>query len=253
MGATVWYDPLVGRFDVIKDQEIVCFCRFGTTLLALAKNKQFFLLADYAWESASIPPLPATDDLQNPVILTYHSFLIIVNSDVIWVHDDDFCDWIKFKLSTEGRKFEGSPKDSFAVLSGKLFVCSSSQEMVYSVELQQVVDIALNYSNSENSLSTKHEPLQLNLIFKGATFIFPHAKYLLAFHNTSASIDRVWYYDVQCYHWHNVEYNSSDASGVMLKDWMSMSDCAAILDLTLPSAWAITSWGHAKLYGIQLV
>ena len=297
MGATVWYDPLEGKFDAIKDQEMVCFGHFGTTLLGLAKNKRFFLLTDYAWESASIPPLPA-DDLQNPIILTYHSFLIIVNGNVIWVHDDDFCDWMQFELSVEGRNFEGSPKNSFAILSGKLFVCSSSEEMVYSVELQQVVDITLNYSNSkanENSVPMKQEHskpkqdsgtmedalkdaisddiqmpdkkdqqmpdkkdppkqiLQLNRIFKGATFIFPHATNLLAFHNTPASIDRVWYYDVRCYHWHNVEYNSSDASGAMLKNWVSMSDCAGILHLSLPSAWSITSWGHAKLYEIQLV
>ena len=294
MGATVWYDPLVGKFDAIRDHEIVCFGHFGTTLLALAKNKQFFLLTDYAWKSASIPPLPA-DDLQNPVIMTYHSFLIIVNGNTIWVHDDDFCDWMQFELSVEGGNFEASPKNSFAILSGKLFVCSSSQETVYSVELQQVVDVTMNYSNSkanENSLPTEQEdnskpkqdsgtmedalkvalkdavsdetqipdkkdppkqPLRLNRIFKGATFMFLHAENLLAFHSSPASVDRVWYYDVRCCHWHNVEYNGSDAIGVMLKNWISLSNCAGILDLTLPSAWSITSWGHAKLYGIQLV
>ena len=291
VGATAWYDPLVGRFDAIRDQEIACFGRFGTALLALSKNKQFFLLTDNAWESASIPPLPA-DNLQHPIILTYHSFLIIVDGYVIWVHDDNLCGWMQFALTVEGGNFDVSPKNSFTILAGKLFVCSSFQETVYSVELQQVVDVALSYSKTnENSLPTNQEPskdadtmkvenslkdalkdacldetqmpnnnespkrtLQLNLIFKGASFIFLHAENLLAFHSSSTSVDRAWYFDVRCYHWHNIEFNSSEIGGVMLKYWISLSNGAAgILDLVLPSAWAITSWGRAKLYEIQLI
>ena len=296
VGATAWYDPLVGRFDAIKDQEITCFGHFGTALLALAKNKQFFLLTDNAWESASIPPLPA-DNLQDPIILTYHSFLIIVNGDVIWVHDDNLCGWMQFALTVEGGKnLDGSPKNSFAILAGKLFACSSLQEMVYSVELQQMVDITLSYSKTiQNSLLANQEnlkprqvvdtmevedslkdalkdacldetqvpnsnespkwTLQLNLIFKGASFIFLHSENLLAFHSSSTSVDRAWYYDVRCYHWHNVEYDSSKVGGKMLKNRISLSNGASgILDLVLQSAWAMTSsWGRAKLYEIQLI
>lgn len=38
-GVTVWCDPLVGKFDAIKEEEIACFGQFGTDLLALGKNK----------------------------------------------------------------------------------------------------------------------------------------------------------------------------------------------------------------------
>lgn len=265
---TIWYDPLVGIFHTIRNQEVVCFACTGyngTTLLALGKKKQFFLLKDDAWEVASIPSLPV-DDLQNPVILTYQSLLIVVNGSAVWVHGENLCDWIQFELLIDDGDFKTSPKNSFAILGGKLFACNSSQETVHCVELQQVIDITLKYSNSEikkEDSSSKQQNnskpkqgsdnkgiLQLNRILKGATFIFLHAENLLAFHNTPSSVDRVWYYDVRCYHWHNVEYNSKDVTGVMQKNWISLCGCAGILEF----AWATwgTAWGNAKLYNIQL-
>lgn len=256
MGSVVWYDPVVGIFDAITDEEIVCFGHFENNMLALTKNKQFCLLTDYAWKNASIPSLPV-DDIHHPVILTYQSLLIVINGSVVWVHDDSLCGWMQFKLSFKGTNFEISPKNSFAILAGKLFVCFSSQETVYSVELQQVIDIML----MEDALKDDETPkannrevhpkwtLQLNPILKGATFVFRHDGSLLAFHNTPSSIDRVWYYDVQCYHWHDVEYHSSDASSMMLKTWISLSSGAGILELV----WSTWSWGQAKLYEIQLV
>ena len=299
VSATVWYDPVVGKFDVIRDLEIVCFSYFGTSLLALAKNRKFFLLSNYTWEATSIPPLPATaGDLQNSVLLTYHSILIIVNGKVVWVHVDNVYDWMQFELEVDGN-FEVSSKNSFTILAGKLFACISSQKTVYSVELQQLIDIALNYSNSNingNCLSTQQDAvksmqenqtvhvsiedalndaisdetpipdntgqsilskqtLKMNKILKGATFIFCHAENLLAFHNSPSSIDKVWYYDAQCCHWHNVEYDSNDASSVMLKKWICLSNnYAGILELALPSGWTFTtSWGQSKLYEIQLL
>ena len=310
VGAVVWYDPLVGKFDVIRDQEIVCFGHFGTSLLALSKNRRFFLLTDYAWEATSIPSLPATaGDLQNSVLLTYHSILIIVKGKVVWVYvDNNYC-WMPFELVVEKGDFEISSKNSFTILAGKLFVCISSQKTVYSVELQQLIDITLNYSNSkadgkylstqqddskskkenqtftiedalndavsdetpisDNTASSK-QILQMNQILKGATFIFRHAENLLAFHNTPSSIDRIWYYDVRCYHWHDVAIGSSnnDTTGALLKNWISLHDRAGVLELALPSAWMLTTawgqaklpsgwmlttaWGQAKLYEIQL-
>ena len=275
-GTTVWYNPFVGKFDAIRNQEIVCFGHFGTNLLALARNKQFYLLTNFTWEVASIPSLPV-DDLKNPIILTYQSLLIIIIGKVVWVHDDGVCDWVQFELSVAEGDLDISPKNSFAILAGKLFVCISSQETVYSVELQQVMDKILNYPNSktdEDNLSTQEDEtkpkeaetstpdsaegkplppklmLQLNQILKGATFIFLHVEILLAFHNTPGSIDRVWYYDVRCYHWHNVEYNSNDASSLMLKNWISLSNCAGVLEFV----WSKWAWAqcHAKLYKIQL-
>ena len=298
VGAIVWYDPLVGKFDVIRDQEIVCFGHFGTSLLAMAMNRQFFLLTNYAWETTSIPSLPETaGDLQNSVLLMYHSILIIVKGKVVWVYADDNCCWMPFELVVEGGDFEISSKNSFTILAGKLFVCIPSQETVYSVELTQLIDITLNYSNlkaNENRLLTQQDDLkskkenqmdtiedalndavsdeapisdntgqsvsskqilQMNRILKGATFIFLHAKYLLAIHNTPSSIDRVWYFDVRCYHWHDVAIGSSnnDTTGAMLKKWISLHDCAGVLELALPSAWTLTTaWGQAKLYEMQL-
>ena len=294
----IWYDPLLGKFNVIRDQEIITFGHFGTTLLALAKDKQFFTLTDNAWQATSIPSLPsAAGDLQNPVILMYHSMLIIVNGNVVWVYNDSVCKWVQLELSVEEGDFEVSPTNSFAILADKLFVCISSQKIVYSVGLQQLIDITLSYSNSKtsgNCLSTQQDAilklrqenqsvhfrledalddavlavpdntgqsnffkkiLKMNKILKGATFIFCHARNLLALHNTSSSIDKIWYYDAQCCHWHNVEYDSNDASSVMLKKWICLSNnCAGILELALPSAWTFTtSWGQAKLYEIQLL
>ena len=291
--AVIWYDPLLGEFDVIIDQEITTFGHFGTSLLALGKAKQFFILIDYAWQAASIPSLPpAAGDLQNPVILMYHSILIIINGSVVWAYNDGVCEWVQLELLVEEGNFEVSSVNSFAILADKLFVCVSSQKTVYSVELQKLIDITLNYSNSKangNRLSTKQDDLKLkkenqtvtveealkdavsddasvpdnkgqtipcrqtlrlNQIFKGATFIFLHGENLLAFHNAPSSIDKAWYYDVQCCHWHNVEYDSNKASSVMLKKWVHLSNCAGIHELVLPSTW---SWGQAKLYEIQLL
>ena len=276
-GATIWYDHKVGKFDAITDEEIACFGHFGTDLLALGKNKQFFRLKDNAWKGALIPSLPA-DNLHNPAILTYHSLLIIINDNVVWVRDDIVCEWMQFELSSDDGDFKGSPKNSFAILAGKLFICCSSKESVYFVELQHVIDKCYansksnaspqNGTNYENGLKddtsgetpgpentvekqVKHI-ICLSRILKGATFIFLHAENLLAFHNTPSSIDRVWYYDVQCYHWHNVEYNSNDANGVMLKNWISLSNCAGILEFVW--SWALSAtWGEAKLYEIQLI
>ena len=174
---------------------------------------------------------------------------------MVWAHDDKACEWLEFEMSVEEGDFEVSPNNSFAILAGKLFVCNSSQETVYSVDLQEVIDRLYNSKVSEN-VSLMQQPkriLQLKRILKGATFIFRHAEDLLAFHNTPSTIDRVWYYDVRCYHWHNIECSSSDASGVMLKNWLSLPNCAGILELALTSAWTLTtSWGQAKLYEIQV-
>ena len=257
-GATVWYHPMVGTFDAITNVEIACFGHFGTRLLALGQlgnNKQFFLLKDNSWEVASIPALPV-DDLKNPVILTYYSLLIIVNGDMIWAHDDNTRKWVAFEMSvSEEGNFKVSLKNSFAILAGKLFACDSSQETVYSVDLQEVIDKLSNSEvNDDSSLMQQPKQiLKLKRILKGATFIFRHAEDLLAFHNIPSAIDRVWYYDVQCYHWHNVECSSNDASGVMLKNWLSLSNGAGILELALTSAWTLTtSWGQAKLYEVQV-
>ena len=54
-----------------------------------------------------------------------------------------------FELVVEGGDFEVSSKNSFTILAGKLFVCISSQKTVYTVELQQLIDITPNYSNSK--------------------------------------------------------------------------------------------------------
>ena len=282
-GATVWYDPVIGKFDIITDEEIACFGHFGSDLLALGTNKQFFLLKDNTWKGALIPSLPASD-LHNPAILTYYSLLIIIDDNVIWVHDDIVHEWMQFELSSDEGDFKGSPKNSFAILAGKLFACCSSQESVYSVELQHVIDKYYPnnaHTSPQNGLKLKQEKetnenglkddtsdvtpvpdstaekqakhvLHLSRILKGATFIFLHAENLLAFHNTPTSVDRIWYYDVQCYHWHNVEYGSSDANSVMLKNWVSLSNCAGILEFAW--SWALsTTWGEARLYQIKLV
>ena len=252
VGATVWYDPTVGTFDAITNAEIACFGHFGTRLLALGKNKQFFLLKDYIWEVASIPTLPV-DDLKNPVILTYDSLLLIVNGGMVWAHDDNTHKWVEFEMSVEEGDFEVSLKNSFAILAGKLFACNSSQETVYFVDIQKVIDKLSKVNDDSSLMQQPKQILLLKRILKGATFIFHHAEDLLAFHNTPSTIDRVWYYDVQCYHWHNVECSGNDASSMMLKNWLSLSNCAGILDLTLTSAWTLTtSWGQAKLYEVQV-
>ena len=252
VGATVWYDPTVGTFDAITNAQIACFGHFGTRLLALGKNKQFFLLKDYIWEVASIPTLPV-DDLKNPVILTYYSLLLIVNGSMVWAHDDNTRKWDGFEMSVEEGDFEVSLNNSFAILAGKLFACNSSQETVYSVDIQEVIDRFSKVNDDSSLMQQPKQILLLKRILKGATFIFRHAEDLLAFHNTPSTIDRVWYYDVQCYHWHNVECSDNDASSMMLKNWLSLSNCAGILDLTLTSAWTFTtSWGQAKLYEVQV-
>lgn len=81
--------------------------------------------------------------------------MIVINDDAIWVHDDIVHEWMQFELSSEEGDFKGSPKNSFAILAGKLFVCCSSQESVYSVELQHVID--KYYPNTRNNASPQKD------------------------------------------------------------------------------------------------
>ena len=168
---------------------------------------------------------------------------------------------------------ESSPKNTYAVLAGKLFACSPTQNAVYYLELKQVYDIMLecrcvkatdaqmqqnvnsggqqndvqeNYAGMHFSPSFQHD-LTLTRILKGANFIFPHNGTLLVLNATRMTrvttlyIDRAWYYSVRCCHWHNMECNSSDLTNGC---WLSMpAGGTGIVEFS--SSWR--GWGHVKI------
>ena len=269
-GAVVCYDPLSGEFNVISGPGnelggVLGLGHLADSIIALEKRNRFLLLSELEWKISSIPPLPV-NQLDNPIILTYQSFLLVIDGSVMWVYDDGICDWMKFQLLTPEGALESSPKNCFIILAGKLFVCISSQKMVYSVELQQVVGAILSTQMAAQdaaelqegkeiiakpSMQLSQHTLQLNLILKGVNFIFLHGNNILAFHTTkltrvsSTYIERVWYFDIQCSHWHNVECVSPD---IINGCWLSMAGCAGIAEFS--SAWK--GWGHAKLYKIKI-
>ena len=251
------FDWNVGDFNMVGDSEIelAAIGNFGSKVLALKTNKQFCLLDDFTWKETSIPPLPS-ESLQDPVILTYQSLLLVINGSTVWIHDDGICNWLQFELSTPDGKLDSSPKNSFVVVGGMLFVCSSSKEMVFCVELQVVIQIVLNCSEERTAVSK--EVLQLSHTLKGANFIFLHGNHVLAIHTTSAVvssvyIDRIRYYDIHCCHWHEAECNS-DTTGIVRGCWLSLfDDCAGVVVLPPLPVWGSwQSWGSAKLLRIQL-
>ena len=266
-GIALCYDPLSGRFDVIEGPEdqklckILSICRLGDSIIALDKHNQFVLLVDSKWVHSSIPPLPNSCK-ENPIILTYMSLLIVIDGNIMWVYDDGVGNWMKFQLSTSGGVLESSPRNCFIVLAGNLFICCYSQELVYCVALQQVFDSIVQSkccdTGSVDKASLKKEiaqdltqNLQLSVILKGSNFIYCRADDILAFHTTqttlvsSVYIDRAWYYNINCCHWHNIECDESDLTHGC---WLSMADCAGIIEFS--SAWS--GWGHAKLSKVQL-
>ena len=269
-GIALYYDPLSGRFDVIEGPqderlcEILNICRLGDSIVALDKRNHFLLLADSKWVHSSIPLLPG-GRMENPLILTYLSLLLVIDGNMMWVHDDGVCNWMKFQLSTSEGVLESSPKNCFVVLAGNLFICCSSQEMVYFVALQKVIDTITKSKCSDldstietlqrkevasNDSNHDVQILQLNVILKGANFIYRRGDDILAFHTTqslvsSVYIDKAWYYSVNCCHWHNIECDDSDLTHGC---WLSMAECAGIVEFS--STWS--GWGHAKLSKVQL-
>ena len=259
-GVMVCFDWNVGDFSMVGDPEVelVAVGHFGSKVLALKTNKQFCLLEDFAWKETFIPPLPS-DSLQNLVILTYQSLLLVINGSTVWIYDDGICNWLQFELLTPDGKLDSSPKNSFVVVGGMLFVCSSSKEMVFCVELQVVMQIVLNCANTlEEGATVSKQVLQLSHTLKGANFIFLHSNYVLAIHTTSTTvvssvyIDRIRYYDIHCCHWHEVECNN-DTTGIVRGCWLSLfDDCAGVVVLPTLAVWGSwQSWGSAKLIRIQ--
>ena len=253
-GVAIWFNWKSGEFSIVGDPEtkIVSIGRFGTKVIALNANRQFCFLANFKWVQTSIPPLPS-NNLLDPVILTYRSLLLVINGSTVWVCDHGFCNWLQFVLSTPDGQLDSSPKNSFVTVVGRLFVCSSLKEMVYYVDLQEVI---LGCSNEEEK---PMQVLQLNCILKGANFIFLHEKNVLAIHTTSTTrvssvyIDRFSFYDVRCCHWHELEC-SLDSTNIIRGCWLSLSDdCAGVFEIPpvpMMSGWQ--SWGNVKLHRIQL-
>jgi len=267
----ICYNPLSGEFNIINGPEddyskVLSIGHLSDKIIALEKTNRFLLLSNSKWVVSSIPPLPV-NDFDNPLIFKYQSFLLVIDGSVMWVHDNGIGDWMKFQLLTSEGPLQTSPKNSLIILAGKLFMCLSSEKSVYSVDLQQVVHTVLSAQVAAQQESESKEEgrkrdtftkapnsqhtLQLNLILKGANFIFLHSNHVLAFHTTkltrvsSTYIDRVWYYDVQCYHWHNAECVCPD---IINGTWFSMAGCAGIAEFS--TAWK--GWGRAKLYKIKL-
>ena len=253
-GVAMWFNWNSGEFSTVGDPEteIVSIGHFGTKVVALNAKKQFYFLDNFEWVQTSIPPLPS-NNLHDPVILTYRSFLLVIDGSTVWVHDDGFCNWFQFELSTPDGKLDSSPKNSFVTVAGKLFVCSSLKEMVYYVDLQEVM---LDCSNEEEKAM---QVLQLNCILKGANFIFLHEKNVLAIHTTSTTrmssvfIDKISFYDVRCCHWHELEW-SLLSTNIVKGCWLSLSDdCAGVFEIPpvpVMSGWK--SWGNVKMHRIQL-
>ena len=261
-GIALYFDWNMGDFNMVGDLEVefVTIGHFGSKILGLKTSKQFCLLDNLTWKETSIPPLPL-DDIRNPVILTYQSLLLVIDGSAVFVHDDSVYGWLRFELLTLDGKLDCSPKNSFAVVGGKLFVCDASKEMVFCVELQTVIQNVFNRSatlEAENS-AVSNPVLQLSYALKGANFIILHGTYVLALHTTSTTrvssvyIDRIRYYDINCCHWHEVECNG-DTTNIVRGCWLSLfdDDAGVVLLPTLPvwSSWQ--SWGSAYLYKIQL-
>ena len=253
-GVAMWFNWNSGIFNIVGDPkvEIVSIGHFGTKVLALRANKHFCFLDNFSWVQTPIPSLPS-NSLQDPVILSYQSLLLIINGSTVWVHGDGFCNWLQFELLTPDGKLDSSPKNSFVTVAGKLFVCNSLKEMVYYVELQKLILVC---SNEEEK---PMQVLQLNCILKGANFIFLHEKNVLAIHTTSTTrvtsvyIDKISFYDVRCCHWHELEC-SLDSTNIIRRCWLSLSDdCADVFEIPpvpVMSSWQ--SWGNVKLHRIQL-
>jgi len=267
VGTMACCDPQNGNFTTINNgSDILCIGCFGNSIIGLKKQKQFLLLVDYTWIFSLIPPLPG-GDLRNPLILTYQSFLFVVDGSVMWVHADSICDWMKFELlSAKDAPVASSPVNSYVVLVGKLFVCSATQKTVYYIDIKQIFDVILENSSSEatNQLSDDQKQgkestplveskgshtLMLTQTLKGAHYIFAHNDYLFALSTTQTTrmssyyIDRAWYYDVRCCHWHDIECTTPD---ITKGCWLSMSGHASIFEFA--STWR--GWGHVKLYTV---
>ena len=243
---------------------------FWEHIIGLKKQKQFLLLVDHAWEFSLIPPLPG-GDLRNPVILTYHSFLLVVDGSVMWVHGDSICNWTKFELSSaEDVLVDSSPVNSYVVLGGKLFVCSAIQKTVYYINIKQIFDTVLKSCRDETanplpddqqgkesaplpkSIGRESHTLPLTQTLKGAHYIFAHDGSLFALsiaqttRMSSYYIDRAWYYDVRCCHWHDIECDTPDMTRGC---WLSMAGHASIFEFS--SVWR--GWGHVKLHKLTTV
>ena len=165
------------------------------------------------------------------------------------------------ELLTPDGKLDCSPKNSFVVVGGKMFVCNASKEMVFCVELQTVIQNVLNSSATFEAENTaiSNPVLQLNYTLKGANFISLHGTYVLALHTTSTTlvssvyIERVRYYDINCCHWHEVECNG-DTTNIVRGCWLSLfdDDAGVVLLPTLPVWGSWQSWGSACLNRIQI-
>ena len=268
-GVTACFNVHIGEFSLFGDPEVqfVSIGHLGSKVLALKANKKFCLLTEFSWVDTSIPPLP-TDSLQDPVILTYQSLLLVINGNTVWVHGDSICNWLQFELSTPDGNLSISSKNSFVVVAGKLFVCSSLKKSVYFVELQEMIQLMIDISAAESTENMSHQKekatvckkvLQLNCILKDVNFIFLHDNKVIAIHTTSTTpvsstyIDRIKCYDVHCCHWHEVRcsLNSTDiVKGSLLT---LFDDGAGVVEIPpVPSMLSWNSWGIAKLHKIQL-
>lgn len=267
-GVTAYFSVTDGKFNMVGDPEVehVSVCHFGSKVLALKANKKFCLLTDFSWMDTSIPPLP-TDSLKDPVILTHQSLLLVINGTTVWAHDKGICNWLQFELSTPDGNFSISSKNSFVVVAGKLFACSSLKEMVYCVELQEIIQLMIDISATEPVDGISHQEeramvskkvLQLNCILKDANFIFLHGNNVIAIHTTSitrvssAYIDKIRCYDVHCCHWHELEC-SLDFTNIIKGSWLSLfDDCAGVFEMPSVPSLSWHSWGSVKLHKIQL-
>ena len=85
-GVMVCFDWNIGDFSMVGNPEVelAAIGQFGSKVIALKTNKQFFLLDDFTWKETSIPLLPS-DNLQDPVILTYQSLLLVINGSTVWI------------------------------------------------------------------------------------------------------------------------------------------------------------------------
>ena len=268
-GVTACFNVHIGEFSMVGDPEVqfVSIGHLGSKVLALKANKKFCLLTEFSWVDTSIPPLP-TDILQDPVILTYQSLLLVINGNTVWVHDDSICNWLQFELSTPDGNLSISSKNSFVVVARKLFVCSSLKKSVYFVELQEMIQLMIDISAAESTENMSHQKekatvckkvLQLNCILKDVNFIFLHGNNIIAIHTTSTTrvsstyIDRIKCYDVHCCHWHEVRC-SLNSTDIVKGSWLTLfDDCAGVVEIPpVPSVLSWNSWGIAKLHKIQL-
>ena len=263
IGVAVCFDQKSGEFNMVgnPEAELVTIGHFGSKVLAVKTNKQFCFLDDFTWKETSIPPLPI-DCFYHPVMLTYQSFLLIIDGSTVFVNDNGVGKWMQFDLLTPDGRLDSSPKNSVVVMGGKLFVCNSAKEMVYCLELQQIIHLLLNDSATyEKDKSTvSKQVLQLRHILRGANFIALHGNNVIAVHTTSATrvssvyIDKIRYYDIYCCHWHEVEYSSNNQTiDVVNGYWLSLQgDCAGVCAVpSVPKLGSWQSWGRAKLFKVQ--